>query len=210
MKSSKQHIVISLTAILFCCMVACSLPSTKDPLEEKKDPEMAMLMQEFTSFRNAVYQGNIRTTKSFMKFPVMNTNNDIWYVVLNEQEQQFRKINSKKIIPFTEADLTLYYRKIFPKAFVVSLLKINTDTLFKKGSASSMANSEDSITNYSMDVFYDKEVGRLSLNLFYRRQMKDGYGNDVRGDENNVIYNFNINPNGRLVFSHIRIAAQTR
>jgi hypothetical protein len=210
MKSSKQHIVISLTAILFCCMVACSLPSTKDPLEEKKDPEMAMLMQEFTSFRNAVYQGNIRTTKSFMEFPVMNTNNDIWYVVLNEQEQQFRKINSKKIIPFTEADLTLYYRKIFPKAFVVSLLKINTDTLFKKGSASSMANSEDSITNYSMDVFYDKEVGRLSLNLFYRRQMKDGYGNDVRGDENNVIYNFNINPNGRLVFSHIRIAAQTR
>ena len=210
MKSSKQHIVISLTAILFCCMVACSLPSTKDPLEEKKDPEMAMLMQEFTSFRNAVYQGNIRTTKSFMEFPVMNTNNDIWYVVLNEQEQQFRKINSKKIIPFTEADLTLYYRKIFPKAFVVSLLKINTDTLFKKGSASSMANSEDSITNYSMDVFYDKEVGRLSLNLFYRRQMKDSYGNDVRGDENNVIYNFNINPNGRLVFSHIRIAAQTR
>lgn len=210
MKSSKQHIVISLTAILFCCMVACSLPSTKDPLEEKKDPEMAMLMQEFTSFRNAVYQGNIRTTKSFMEFPVINTNNDIWYVVLNEQEQQFRKINSKKIIPFTEADLILYYRKIFPKAFVVSLLKINTDTLFKKGSASSMANSEDSITNYSMDVFYDKEVGRLSLNLFYRRQMKDSYGNDVRGDENNVIYNFNIKPNGRLVFSHIRIAAQTR
>ncbi|MEY2638805.1 MAG: hypothetical protein RIR90_287 [Bacteroidota bacterium] len=171
---------------------------------------MTMLMQEFTNFRNAVYQGNIRATKSFMEFPVMNTNNDIWYVVLNDQEQQFRKINSRKIIPFTEADMTLYYRKIFPKAFVISLLKINTDTLFKKGSASSYANAEDSITNYSMDVFYDKEVGRLSLNLFYRRQMKDSYGNDVKGDENNVIYNFKIKRDGRLLFDHIRIAAQTR
>lgn len=210
MKQAKEYMVMVLTATLLCCVVACNLPANNDPLEEKQDAEMTTLKQEFTNFRNAVYQGNIRATKSFMQFPVMNTNNDIWYMVLNEQEQQFRKINSQKIIPFTEADLTLYYRKIFPKAFVISLLKINTDTLFKKGSASSRANAEDSITNYSMDVFYDKEVGRLSLNLFYRRQMKDGYGNDVRGDENNVIYNFNIKRDGRLLFNHIRIAAQTR
>jgi len=210
MKSVKQLSLFFLTACLFSCFIACNLPASDSSQDEKRDPEMTMLMQEFTNFRNAVYQGNIRATKSFMEFPVMNTNNDIWYVVLNDQEQQFRKINSRKIIPFTEADMTLYYRKIFPKAFVISLLKINTDTLFKKGSASSYANAEDSITNYSMDVFYDKEVGRLSLNLFYRRQMKDSYGNDVKGDENNVIYNFKIKRDGRLLFDHIRIAAQTR
>lgn len=210
MKSVKQLSLLFLAACLFSCFIACNLPASDSSQDEKRDPEMTMLMQEFTNFRNAVYQGNIRVTKSFMEFPVMNTNNDIWYVVLNDQEQQFRKINSRKIIPFTEADMTLYYRKIFPKAFVISLLKINTDTLFKKGSASSYANAEDSITNYSMDVFYDKEVGRLSLNLFYRRQMKDSYGNDVKGDENNVIYNFKIKRDGRLLFDHIRIAAQTR
>lgn len=210
MKSVKQLSLLFLAACLFSCFIACNLPASDSSQDEKRDLEMTMLMQEFTNFRNAVYQGNIRATKSFMEFPVMNTNNDIWYVVLNDQEQQFRKINSRKIIPFTEADMTLYYRKIFPKAFVISLLKINTDTLFKKGSASSYANAEDSITNYSMDVFYDKEVGRLSLNLFYRRQMKDSYGNDVKGDENNVIYNFKIKRDGRLLFDHIRIAAQTR
>jgi hypothetical protein len=196
--------------LLVLLLTACSGPSGKNLTEDGRDPEMARLMDEFKSFRNAVYQSNIKRTKDFMKFPIMNTNNDIWYMVLNEQEQQVRKLNSERIIPFTEADLTQYYRKIFPRPFVISLLKVNTDTLFAKGSASTAPYAEDSITNYSMDVFYDKEVGRLTLNLFYRRKMKDGFGNDVSGDENNVIYNFNIKRDGRLIFDHIRIAAQTR
>lgn len=163
-------------------------------------------VNDFRLFRTAVYQHDTLAIKKYFKFPVLNTNNEIWYLVLSEKEMSAKKFSSKKLVPFLEKDLRKYYSKIFPASFIKSLLKVKTEVLYKKGYFETAELHEDSTTSCRMYVTYEKRTGTLTLNLACNSIIKDEDGNILDGGESNVIYYFRVQKNGRLLFKEIRLA----
>ena len=161
---------------------------------------------DFKMLRTAIYQHDIRAVKKHFNFPVLNPNNEIWYLVLQDAELSKPKFSGAKIVPFNEKDLALHFNKIFTRPFIKSILKIKTNELFKNGYAETPVQSDDSTTSYRMYATYEKKSGLLTLNLAYNQITKDDEGNISDGGESNVIYFFLVQKNGRLLFKEIRLA----
>jgi hypothetical protein len=162
-------------------------------------------IEDFKLFRTAIYQNDIAKVKTYFKFPVLNPNNEIWYLILPEDQLSKGKFSGSKIIPFNEKDLVQHYNNIFPKKFVKSILKIKTDELYKKGYVET-AEQGDSTATYVMYVTYDKQAGLLSLNLAYNNIIRNEEDGSSDVEESNVIYYFTVQKNGKLFFKEIRLA----
>lgn len=162
-------------------------------------------IEDFKLFRTAIYQNDIAKVKTYFKFPVLNSNNEIWYLVLPESHLSKGKFSGNKIVPFNEKDLVQHYNKIFPKKFIKSILKIRTDELYKKGYVET-AEQRDSTAKYTMYATYDKQSGLLSLNLAYNSMIKNEEDGSTDVEESNVIYYFTVQKNGKLFFKEIRLA----
>ena len=162
-------------------------------------------IEDFKLFRTAIYQNDIAKVKTYFKFPVLNANNEIWYLILPEAQLSKGKFSGNKIVPFNEKDLVQYYHKIFPKKFIKSILKIKTDELYKKGYVET-AEQSDSTAKYTMYATYDKQSGLLSLNLAYNSMIKNEEDGSTDVEESNVIYYFTVQKNGKLFFKEIRLA----
>ena len=153
-------------------------------------------IEDFKLFRTAVYTNDITAIKKYFIFPVLNTGNDIW--IMLEMEKAFKKAQAAgdKIIPFKEADLEKYYKKIFTGPFVKSLMKVKTDVLSKKHDTETPEQKEGKATTYKMYVTYNTETKILSLNLACNTVYKNKAGEIEDGGESNVIYNFTVEKNG--------------
>ncbi len=157
-------------------------------------------IDDFKNFRDAVYRSDTGKIKTWFDFPL--TGNDIWYLVLTEKEVEKQNGNFKQ---FTEKDFNKYYKKIFPKQFVQSLLKIKSAELLKKGRAESPDLKEGN-TNIKMYVSVDKEENTLQLNLAYNTPWKEKDGDVIDGGESNVLYTFKIIDNRSIRFLRIQLA----
>ncbi len=162
-------------------------------------------IQEFRNFRAAVYEQDKNKVKLFIDFPIMNENNEIWYLVYGENEKAL-KLLSDKPKPFTEKDFDKYFDKIFTKHFVKTILKLKTEELFKKGETETIELNDGKATSYKMYAIYDKANKTLSLNLASNTVQKDTSGEILDGGEFNVIYYFNIPQTGKIKFYQVRIA----
>ena len=178
----------------------CSIAKTLNPNDS------LIWIEDFKLLRTAIYQNNMPVVKKYFSFPVLNPNNEIWYLVLQESELSKQQFSGDKIVPFYEKDLTLYFSKIFTKPFIKSILKIKTDELYKKGYIETPKQYTDSSSSCRMYVTYEKKSGLLTLNLAYNQITKDDEGNILDGGESNVIYFFTVQKNGRLLFKEIRLA----
>ncbi len=182
------------------------LPS-KAPGAAKKGPfqqkDTAYWIDNFRQFRDAVYQKDIGKTKAFFSFPVLREGNEIWYLAYDGNEQQLKALPDKPK-PFTEKDLEKYYSKLFPKGFINSLLKVKTDILFSKGSFETPA-IKDGAQTFILYADYDKTSRTLTLNLASKTPVDSG-NNEVEVGEFNIIYSFNVLPNGHIQFSHVALA----
>ena len=159
----------------------------------------------FRKFRTAVYQRNKDSLKSFIDFPILNDNNEIWYLVYNGNEKAIGLL-PEKIKPFTERDFDLHHDKLFSKNFINALLKIKTEELYQKGSTETITLQDGKATGYKMYATFDKAAGTLSLNLASKTIIKDAGGKEQDGGEFNEIYMFSILRNGKIKFRQIRIA----
>ena len=178
------------------------------PLKQKQAQwsDTATWINDFRLFRTAVYRHDTLSIKNYFRFPVLNTNNEIWYLVLSEKDMAGKKFTGKKPVPFLEKDLRKHFDKVFPASFIKSLLKVKTEVLYKKGYFETAELHEDSTTSCRIYVTYEKKNGTLTLNLAYNSIIKDEEGNILDGGESNVIYYFRVQKNGRLLFKEIRLA----
>ena len=81
-------------------------------IKPTKDSTDSVWINDFRIFRNAVYQNDIKKTKTFFSFPILDSSNEIWTLVLTDKEKQRKKIDYEKIIPFTEIDFDKYFNKL--------------------------------------------------------------------------------------------------
>ncbi|MBL0356811.1 MAG: hypothetical protein IPP72_07890 [Chitinophagaceae bacterium] len=122
-----------------------------------KDTNTKTWVNDFRTFRDALYKNDTAAIKSFFKFPLLNKSNDIWYLVLTEKELNTKKISAGKITPFTEKDFHHYYKKIFPAAFVKCLLKIKSDRLYRQEAVETPEFKEGGASTVKMYAAFDKK-----------------------------------------------------
>lgn len=162
-------------------------------------------LENFRAFRTAVYQGDRARVKQFIHFPIMNYNNEIWYLVYEDNADMVP--SSEKIKPFTEKDFDTHYNKIFSKHFINALLKIKTDDLNKTGEVETITFKDGADLSYKLYATLDKKKNTLSLNLSYSKILKNEKGEpeDDMG-EYSIVYQFDILPGGQVRFHEVRLA----
>src|SRR5436190_17634094 len=126
----------------------CSGFSDMTEIQVIQESDTLNWVTSFKEFRNAVYQNDRNKVKQFINFPIMNENNEIWYLVYGSDEKLISKIPNP-IKPFTEKDFDKYYEKIFESKFINTILKIKTDELYKSKYFETIEFKEDS-TTYKM------------------------------------------------------------
>lgn len=170
------------------------------------DSTSKIWVEDFKLFRDAVYRNDTAKVKSFFKFPLLNAGSEIWYLVLTEKELEKKNISYKKNVPFTANDFNRYYKKLFPPAFVRTVLKIKSEMLYKNGETETPEFKDESPTTVRMYASFDKATQTLSLNLASNTIFKDENGETLDGGESSVIYSFRVLKNGHLQFFNIRLA----
>jgi len=159
-------------------------------------------IESFKEFRNSLYHNNKTKLKSFFKFPVMNENNEIWYLIEDEHQLTFA---NDEIKPFTETDFNNYYFKVFYQYFINSIMKIKTKGLFEKGEYVT-AMQEDKGISYKTYAKYDKKSHQVILNFYTEEKYKTDKNGEYEKSEFSKIYYFDILPNNKLQFNKIRLA----
>ena len=163
-------------------------------------------IQDFRKFRDAVYKNDRVVVKSFIDFPILNDNNEIWSLVYNGDEKRIQLISPDNKKPFTEKDFDRYYEKIFSKRFTKIVLKIKTEELFKKGETKTDGVSDGKATTYEIDASFDKKEQMLYLNLSSNTVEKDENGEVMDGGEFSILYEFAVLKNGHIKFRQVRLA----
>src|SRR5215831_17913501 len=154
-------------------------------------------IDNFRKFRTAIYENDRKTVKTFIDFPIMNENNEMWELV--EPDKTYNPSDSL-IKPFTEQDFDKYFHKIFPKKFVNTILKIKTAELSKNGQYRTVDFSEGKSTVYYMYATYDKPGKQLNLILG-----TSTYHDDIEGGET-IGYMFKVLNDGEIRFYQVRSA----
>jgi len=158
-------------------------------------------IENFKEFRDAIYHHDGSKAKKFCNFPILNENNEIWYLIHGDSV-----FSSDRIIPFTERDFDNYFDKLFPPRFINSILKIKSDSLYKNGEYRTKDFKEGKTTSYGMHASFDKNKSTLTLNLWSNSIMKDENGEVLDGGEFSIVYQFSIGKDGKLIFNQIRLA----
>lgn len=168
----------------------------------QKDSVLSSWIDDFKSFRIALYNNDITRLKNYFSSPVKN-NNDIWYLLLDQQELEQRNVEARNK-DFTEADFNKYYRKLFPESFIKALLKIKAVGLTKEGESESPI-IIDKNTSIKLYASFDKKAKMLTLNLSYATKWEQE-GENVEVGESNIIYSFRVLRNNRLQFVKVELA----
>ena len=208
----KAVCILFIIVLLISCSESTSTNNEKTiPDSGKAAPATVTLehdsstwIQSFREFRDAVYQHNKTKAKSFFDFPVMNENNEIWYLVYEQNDKEISRLPNK-IKPFTESDFDKYFDKLFPKGFIKSILKVRSEYLTKEEETETIG-LKDGNTTYKIYTTVDKVEKTLTLNLSGDTEIKDENGEIQDGGEFNIIYIFNIIENSRLKFKQVRLA----
>lgn len=161
-------------------------------------------LADFKRFREAVYHNDIATIKSFIDFPVMNENNEIWDLAYLGEEIMPETQNEIQIKPFTETEFEKRCSFIFPRHFIKSLLKVKTDSLLRNGQYETIEFNEQDSFYYKMYVDIDSGK-RLNLHLWSNKPIKIEDG-EFDAAEFSIMYEFDIINNKHLKFRRVRLA----
>jgi hypothetical protein len=193
---------------------AASTAFAKDTTTVVKDTMRTTLPQQtpgtlnwassFRAFRDAVYNHDKVRASEFATFPIMNAGNEIWYLAYQGNEQLIAALPTT-IKPFIEKDFDKYFDRVFPKAFITALNKINVDELYKNGSDETKDLKEKN-TTYKIYSTFSKKDRKLTLNLALDTEMKDDNGEVLDGGESNIIYEFDVVDNKSIKLKQVRIA----
>lgn len=153
---------------------------------------------EFQRLRQALYQNDTDTIKSFFDFPLTDEQADglkaAVYFNTNIELSKAVRLNTK-------AELERYCNQIFPTTFVKGLLSLKSDSLVKNKleRSSEWKKPNDNATYYS-SALYDEFERTLSLML------NAEYGNKDEETESATVYIFILDKNNKLKFDRIEMA----
>jgi hypothetical protein len=164
----------------------------------------SVFAQDLREFRDAIYQSNRSKAKSYFRFPVINTNNEIWFVA--DQDSLIGTLNGDEIVAFTSKDFDKYYNRLFPKEFIQGLLRIKVNELVRTGEFSHDFEMKESDIIYSLTATRHEKDSLFTLSLGYREEIEPGQDEEPVISESSYIYNFRILEDGHFVFKEIRIA----
>ncbi len=195
----RQIILLFLLALLLSNKGKCSFISLI-----QADNDSTLWLRELKEFRNSVYINDKSRIKSYIDFPILNENNEIWYLAYGGNSRKFETI-PERIKPFTEKDFDVYYSKIFTKQFIKAFLKVKTQELYSKGKTETAVLTENS-TTYSIHATLENKGKILRLTLNSNTISRDEKGEIMDGGEFSVAYFFDILENGKLKFRYVRVA----
>jgi hypothetical protein len=174
-------------------------PIVKTKLAEK---DTISWINDFKTFRTALYEKNKKVLKSFFKFPINNGNNEIWQLIYDGNESKLKTI-TEEAKSLSEAEFDKYFNKIFPKEFVNSILKIKTDVLLRQHGYETIM-IKDGHKSYKTYASYDKQENVLTLNFYSETPIDIGDG-EVDKAEFSIVYYFEVKE-GHLSFKKIMLA----
>jgi hypothetical protein len=207
-----RSITLPLT-VLICFVVSCGNHSTgnsnikkaatssatqENTVTEPNQPTTKWI-DNFRTFRDAVYQRNKEKVKQFFEFPVTDEQNGIWNLVYSYDDKKTGTLSDSK--PFTEKDFDKYFDVLFPKRFIDCLLKIKSEELWKTGSVDSKE-IKDGNTIYVMYATFDKADNKLTLGLNSKSPFRSDDG-EMDAAEFSEIYQFTVLGNGKIKFVRI-------
>jgi hypothetical protein len=198
----KLYILLLIVMIISCGENDKSTPSDTSTVVSS---DSLAWIDQFREFRDAVYKGDKTKVKQFIDFPIMNENNEVWDFVTVGNDSNLN-LSNDQITPFTEKDFDKYFNKLFSKRFVTAILKIKSAELNKKEHFDTPLFDENDSTTYYMSASYDRQEGRLVLNVNSTTAWKDEKGEVMDGGESSVIYQFDITKEGKLKFRQLRMA----
>ena len=154
-------------------------------------PKDSTWIDGLRTFRQALYQHDIAGAARFVDFPILNPQNNIWFLAYGFDEKATAALPATTK-PFTRADFATYFNKIFPPDFTTALLKLKTDTLYQTGYAQSPELRKNKTTTYRLTAELDKETQILRLNLHTNIIEIEPNGDVIDGGESTIIYEFKI------------------
>ena len=159
-------------------------------------------IDDFKSFRTAVYQKDVQKIKSYFNFPIPADTTHVWVAIYDKEDENKRP----KEFPgtFNERDLEKQYDKLFDSVFVKSLLKVKSEQLYKTGEYTT-PEINDGGQSYHMLANYNKATSTLQLSVLYAGGT-DENGEEVSEGEYAVIYFFKVENNKTLKFDKILFA----
>lgn len=158
---------------------------------------------EFQKLRQALYQNDLPTIKSFFDFPLTNEQADGLLAVINyNTNKDVRKVTKLQ----TEEEFVKYYQQIFRTDFVKGFLPIKSDSLLRNNFATSdrwKIKNDDA--QYSSSISYDESEKSLSLFLNAEYGI-EADGNEDSKTESAAVLIFIINKNNQLKFKNVLMA----
>lgn len=124
---------------------------------------------------------------------------------LTEKDWLLRKRQFKNPEMFYEADLAQYYKKVFDKRFTNAILKIKSEELFLQHKQRTKTFVEKELI-YTMYSDYSEADKTLILNMAFGNNYKDENGDYVSEGEHNIIYQFKIIDDKKLILKRMDIA----
>jgi hypothetical protein len=172
---------------------------TRDTLFQLPIDQVANWVDDLNRLKTAILANDSIVIKSYFQFPVNNTNNEIWYLLLTDKEMKEKAI-ADAMVPFMAEDFDKYYSKIFSKQMKTCLAAIKTDSLLAKGEAASKVFTDKDETECQLLISKDSEMGIVSLLLNERA------GEGDYAMETSTIYIFTILNDKTIRFKEIRMA----
>lgn len=205
MLMNKKIIVLQL--LFSCCFFSAKAavyaldPGYSSTPPTANDSSSKKWIDQFKIFRDALYRQDFAAVKKMMHFPVMNTGNEIWYLVLTEKELK-RKNLSAKLVPFTEHDFDRYHARLFPKEFTKALLKIKSAQLYASHAAATDPFTDASGRVIQLYANVDAANNIVTFNLNYTIPAgKD----DSDRSESSIIYSFKLTGQ-EMIFVSVQLA----
>src|SRR5688500_4522049 len=107
MKISYLALIIVIGFIISCGNNSTGIlhnkPENNHTEKKHQGTDTVKWIDNFRAFRDAIYQKDKEKAKQFIDFPIMNANNEIWYLVYVGVEKKISSL-SDMIKPFTEND----------------------------------------------------------------------------------------------------------
>jgi hypothetical protein len=119
-------------------------------------------IQNFEQLQTTISSNNADLIAPIIQFPIATVQNEIWKIVLPEEEFNTQFENEEKNIAFNKEDFAKYYDKLFPSPFITALRLIKSADLNKH---KHMEVWVDSI-NTTLYATYDDKAKMLYLNYY--------------------------------------------
>lgn len=164
----------------------------------KSQPGANAFQYSWSHFQRAMRTQDFERTASMFDFPFYTEDNQIWLLAKNFPKDDDELVGEGPK-PFSREDLKTYYNAIFPAKFRTFVRQLDAKKLLS-GDTIRLPQSVQADTVFAMRAYLTLDA--TNLQLFYNKRYPLNNGTY----EQEVLYEFIMNPDDRLKLVNIEIA----